>query len=262
MRYDPNKPFEVVFHIKGDKAKIINFKNVPYQDEIEDLIGGKNTNRYVYDSISCFLTKHVDSNNHAVPFLQIYDPSNWDRYSPNWNKQQSIELWSLVTIDDMKAIQEKVKPANERLSELIVLGNQEQDQGRQPIEAVKPYNPNEHFEVVFQTQKHYAKVVDFKNIPEWRETVNNIGLGKAEEYLRGSLNFFKRKNQENAVVPYFLEIEDMFHSYGGSRSLFLWEIVTIDEMKNIQKMEQQLNKQFDELLMSEGKIKKREGEER
>jgi hypothetical protein len=256
MDYDPNKPFEVVFHINGDKAKIINFKNIPYRDELEDLIGRENTSRYVYDSIGCFLTKHIDPTNHAVPFLQI---SN----SPNWNKQiWSIEPWSFVTMNGMKAIQEMVELANERLNELIVLGNQEQNQGKQPIEAAKPYNPNEHFEVVFQTKKHYAKVVDFKNIPDWREAVDNIGLGKTQAYFTGFLCFLKHKNQENAVVPYFLEIDDKFCSYGGSRNLSLWEIVTIDEMKNIQKMEQQINKQFDELLMSEGKIKERKGEER
>jgi hypothetical protein len=59
MNYDPNKHSEVVFHVKEDHAKVINFKNIPDWYEIGELIGSENRRKYIVDSTS-FLLKPTD----------------------------------------------------------------------------------------------------------------------------------------------------------------------------------------------------------
>jgi hypothetical protein len=119
MNYDPSKHFEVVFHIIGDNAKVINFKNFPVGSDLDGIIDEKAKKRYYEQGVCCVF--YPQSPN--LPMLQITDFQK--------SEVNTVYLWETISLDFMKKIQGMVQQANERLDNFIWAANKVRENNRE-----------------------------------------------------------------------------------------------------------------------------------
>jgi acyl-CoA-binding protein len=124
------------------------------------------------------------------------------------------------------------------------------------------YDPTKPFEIVFHTIGKYAKVDDFKNIPEWSEVIELIGRENAEKYIENSsISFLKFKSPTDPVFPDCILMTDPQNLSGKAKYLSIHATVTMENMKEIQEKVKFANRRLDRFLVAEGKIKEKEGEQ-
>jgi hypothetical protein len=123
---------EIIFHVKGDTATIINFKNIPMPGKIVETYGSQLYTEYVTSGASCILEQRlVPSSRFPVNTLNVdvelkeksdKKSSVFDAYGQPVAQEERffyLEIWEKVSLQKMKDIQEVMEKANDHLNELI-----------------------------------------------------------------------------------------------------------------------------------------------
>jgi hypothetical protein len=108
--------FEVLFHIKGDKAKIINFRNIPTERELIQRYGVKAVSEY--DDQQPFCYYYPKDKQTPIPYLYI----ELDRYS-----SLLYHIWQEITLDQMKEIEELLPKAYENYCRVFWIDKEKQE---------------------------------------------------------------------------------------------------------------------------------------
>jgi hypothetical protein len=120
MSYDPSKHFEVIFHIMGDRAKVINFRNFPVWSDLDGIIDKNAQKRYYEEGVCCIFYPQTSSN---IPMLQV-------AVFPK-GEVNTIYLWKTTSLDFMKKIQGMVQQANDRMDAFIWAANKAKENNRE-----------------------------------------------------------------------------------------------------------------------------------
>jgi hypothetical protein len=108
--------FEVLFHIKGDKAKIINFRNIPTERELVQRYGVEAVSEY--DNQQPFCYRYPKDSRSPLPSLYI----ERDRYS-----SFHYYIWQEITLDRMKEIEELLPKAYENYCRVFGIDKEKQE---------------------------------------------------------------------------------------------------------------------------------------
>jgi hypothetical protein len=122
---------EVIFHIKGDKAKVINFKNVLDMSEMGKKYGRNINDDFYRSGRSCYLYRDEIP---YIVFIRRADDCEGVKFVPSdgkltvWGNRVwgdgfrhhfTLKMWQEVTLEQMKEIKQFMADSNEYLDTLI-----------------------------------------------------------------------------------------------------------------------------------------------
>jgi hypothetical protein len=122
---------EVVFHIKGDKAKVINFKNVFDMTEMGKKYGRNINDDFYRSGRSCYLyhnkipyiifIRRTDDCK-GVKFTETeFERTVWGNraWEDGFRSYFTLKMWQEVTLEQVKEIKQFMADSNEYLDTLI-----------------------------------------------------------------------------------------------------------------------------------------------
>jgi hypothetical protein len=125
------EPFEVVFHIMGDRAKVINFKNFLSYPDMLDKYGGQIAGEFYASGRNCFDYLNPPA---SIVFIRPIDEKSIVQFTETefgrtvWGNRVNkvgamnhiyLLMWQILSLDEMKQVKQFVAEANEHLDKII-----------------------------------------------------------------------------------------------------------------------------------------------
>jgi hypothetical protein len=130
---------KVLWHVHGGKARVINFKDIPTQEEIVEKYGTAISEEYFSGNRGpvCFI---VSNGPFSVPYITLAAISRETAekigsksipvYTSKYGFKRYVAIWEDLPIEGMKIVNDLVSKANDHLNGFIDIVQHSDDLGR------------------------------------------------------------------------------------------------------------------------------------